>query len=178
MRDTTSAISSGPTSWRNSRRPGVAAGAAVPIVSSLAESSLRCCRARRVFCNRPRRRLRRRPVFREVRPRACCIPARPAGADCGFRRRCRLPVSRIPIARADWPACSRSSFISASISSRRSTACSSVSSASCRWASSSCISRRCTWSISVGTLSSSMASRLVASSIRSMALSGRKRSVM
>ena len=64
------------------------------------------------------------------------------------------------------------------LGSRCSTADSSVSSASCREASSSCISRRCTSSISVGTLSSSIASLLAASSTRSIALSGRKRSVM
>ena len=54
----------------------------------------------------------------------------------------------------------------------------SVSSANWRAANSNCTSRRWTSSISAGTLSNSIASRLVASSIKSIALSGKKRSVM
>ena len=57
---------------------------------------------------------------------------------------------RLPTARAGWPACCCSSAISSSISASRSWACSSVSSASCRAASSSCTRRRCTSSISRG----------------------------
>ena len=76
------------------------------------------------------------------------------------------------------PDVSRSSASSRSIASRRVAEASSFSLASAWCSISSCMMRRSTSSISVGSESISMRSRDAASSIRSIALSGRKRSVM
>ena len=73
---------------------------------------------------------------------------------------------------------SRSSASSRSIASRRATEASSFSFFSACSSISSCWMRRSTSSISVGIESISMRSRDAASSIRSIALSGRKRSAM
>jgi hypothetical protein len=73
---------------------------------------------------------------------------------------------------------SRSSASSRSIASRRATDGSSLSLASAWCSISSCMMRRSTSSISVGIESISMRRRDAASSIRSIALSGRKRSAM
>ena len=73
---------------------------------------------------------------------------------------------------------SRSSASSRSMTSRRATPDSSDSFSSAWCSISSCMMRRWTSSISVGTESISMRRREAASSIRSMALSGRKRSAM
>ena len=73
---------------------------------------------------------------------------------------------------------SRRSASSRSIASRRATDASSVSFSSAWRSISSCMMRRSTSSISVGIESISMRSREAASSIRSIALSGRKRSAM
>ncbi len=73
---------------------------------------------------------------------------------------------------------SRSSASSASIASRRSFEASSFSFFSASRSISSCWIRRSTSSISVGIESISIFSREAASSIRSIALSGRKRSAM
>ena len=73
---------------------------------------------------------------------------------------------------------SRSSASSRSMASRRATDASSLSFFSAWSSISSCWTRRSTSSISVGIESISMRSREAASSIRSMALSGRKRSAM
>jgi hypothetical protein len=74
--------------------------------------------------------------------------------------------------------CSRSSASSRSIASRRSAEASSVSLLKDVSSISSCITRRSTSSISVGSESISMRKPDAASSIRSIALSGRKRSAM
>ena len=73
---------------------------------------------------------------------------------------------------------SLSPAISAAIFSRRSRDAASFSFASAVRSISSCIARRSSSSISVGTESISMRSLEAASSTRSIALSGRKRSVM
>ena len=157
---TTSAISSGPTSWRSSRRP----------------------------CRWPSAAARRRPAWRLRLRRAASasflrfdvelvqllvqLPRRRSPGDCCslivaascsyFVRRLRCSCSRtlgdvahaqlfgFPLLAEARPACLRSSAISSLISASRSLACSSVSSSSCRAASSSCMSRRCSLSISVG----------------------------
>ena len=74
--------------------------------------------------------------------------------------------------------CSRRSASSRSIASRRAALASSFSFFSAWSSISSCWMRRSTSSISVGIESISMRSREAASSIRSIALSGRKRSAM
>ena len=75
-------------------------------------------------------------------------------------------------------ASSRSSASSWAIASRRVADVESVSASSACCSISSCMMRRCTTSSSAGTESISMRRRLAASSIRSMALSGRNRAVM
>ena len=176
---TTSAISSGPTSLRSSRRPpsaGLSSGSQrfellgqllalqVEFVELLIVGLADDHAAGLLFLDR------RRPV-------GCTAVRRPSAA-CGFAARRPGRSFPVPIACADRPAsCAARPFLPGF---RRGAAWRALRSLrpSCRSASSSCTSRRCTSSISPGTLSSSIASRLVASSIRSMALSGRKRSAM
>ena len=74
--------------------------------------------------------------------------------------------------------CSRRSASSASMALRRSLEAASFSLLRACCSISSCLMRRSTWSISMGMESISMRSWLAASSTRSMALSGRKRSEM
>ena len=179
---TTSAISSGPTSWRK-QAAAVPCGSAVPAASAFSNwlGELLALRgpARRAADSRPRRRAWPDDCFSLIAAASwlyCSSTSASRLADLVDVAQPALFQS--PTARAGRPAC-RAARPSPLRSRRsRSWACSSVSSASCRAASSSCTSRRCTSSISLGTLSSSIASRLVASSIRSIALSGRKRSVM
>ena len=111
--------------------------------------------------------------------------ARPARARRGPRRAARSRALRASI--ASFSACQRAfsseavslrSASSASIASRRAFEASSFSPFSASRSISSCRMRRSTSSISTGEDSISIFSREAASSIRSIALSGRKRSAM
>ena len=178
---TTSAISSESTSFLRSR-------CAAPLAAGRRPGP----RPRRSASPGPCARRRGRPAPGTASPRAARRAAacggsrpRPGCTRSSPRRAARGPSGCRPgpdFSISHWPRRSWSSFsicwISCWTSASRSRACSSSSLRSIRSASWSWSSRRWRTSISVGTDWSSIDSRLAASSTRSIALSGRKRSVM